>query len=442
MLPPLDPPLGVTLVALAAHPDDETLGAGGLIARVARSGGSVRVVVASDGEASHPQSPTTPAHRLAGRRRQEVTSALRRLGAPPPRLLGHPDGGLAGHVDAIAAALDEEVAAAATVVWIAAPWREDRHPDHEAAGAAAARVARQHRAVLLEYPVWAWEWDTPGGSLRRAGLRALRLDGQDLGDKQAAMALHVSQVAPLSTLPGDEAVVPDRVADHFRRDVEAYIVTDGWSGRGNTASLPAAYFDTLYDGARGRAPWGLDGGWYEQRKRALLLSALPSERYDLAVEPGCAVGLLTVELAARCRNVVAIDVSAEAVRATRERVAGADQLGTVDVRQGAIPDGWPILDRSPDLVVLSEVGYYLDTADWDATVALVVGSLAPGGHVVACHWRHAAPGYPATADQVHAALRRQGGLTLLSRHEEEDFLLDVLGAPGSGSVARRQGLLG
>jgi hypothetical protein len=67
-------------------------------------------------------------------------------------------------------------------------------------------------------------------------------------------------------------------------------------------------------------------------------------------------------------------------------------------------------------------------------------SLLEGGHVVAVHWRHHVPEHAAEADEVHAELRALPELHLLSRHEEDDFLLDVfvrIGDSGTDDVTRR-----
>src|ERR1700710_724852 len=83
------------LTVVAAHPDDESLGAGGLIASAARAGWSVDVIVATDGDASHPNSPTHDPAVLAQIRRREVVAAVAVL-APEATLtfLALPDGRL------------------------------------------------------------------------------------------------------------------------------------------------------------------------------------------------------------------------------------------------------------------------------------------------------------------------------------------------------------
>lgn len=194
-------------------------------------------------------------------------------------------------------------------------------------------------------------------------------------------------------------------------------------------SLPASYFEAMYAGSCD--PWEFATRWYEQRKYALTLAALPALRYGRALEVGCSVGVLTAALADRCDAVLAMDPSAAALAVARTRVPPS-----VELRQGSAPANWP---GGPfDLVVLSEVGYYLDRVDLEALLELVERDLAVGGTVVACHWRHPVADYPLTGDQVHEALVRW---PRLSRLEEEDFLLEVLVPGGADSVARREGLL-
>ena len=160
-----------------------------------------------------------------------------------------------------------------------------------------------------------------------------------------------------------------------------------------------AYFDRLY--AAADDPWGLAERFYERRKRELVLASLPRAHFRRAFEPGCATGLLTAGLAGRCDAVVAWDAAAAAVAQAARRLAGAPH---VRVEVGAIPGAWPAGEF--DLVVLSEVGYYV--ADLDALAARVDSALAGDGVVLAVHWRHAAADHPQTADDVHRVLGRVG----------------------------------
>lgn len=195
-------------------------------------------------------------------------------------------------------------------------------------------------------------------------------------------------------------------------------------------SLPVSYFDRMY--ADTEDPWGFRSRWYERRKYALTLAVLPEARFGSALEIGCSIGVLTAGLAERCDRLVAMDPSARALAAARERSPAG-----VEFRSGSVPADWPAGDY--DLVLLSEVGYYLDPDDLSALLDLIAADLTPGGVLVACHWRHPVADYPQSGDAVHAALADRW--PRLSRVEEEDFLLDVLQPGGPRSVARRTGLL-
>lgn len=199
-------------------------------------------------------------------------------------------------------------------------------------------------------------------------------------------------------------------------------------------TLPAEYFDAMYDAAPD--PWGLETRWYEQRKYAVTIASLPRPSYRRGFEIGCSIGVLTAMLAQRCDALLAVDVNAAAVDGARARLRGARH---VDVRRLAVPSQWP--PGSFDLVVLSEVGYYLSTPDLDDLLGRVTGSLDDAGSFVAVHWRHPVADYPLTGDEVHARIAAATGLDRQARHEEADFVLEVFAPPPAISVAAATGLI-
>jgi LmbE family N-acetylglucosaminyl deacetylase len=142
-------------VIVAAHPDDEVLGAGGLISALAASGARLRLVAITDGEGSHHGRADSVA--LAHRRAAESADALRALGADGTEVirLGLPDSGLADHEEKLAATLTPLVGGFDVCL---APWDHDMHPDHETAGRAARRASS---SPVLCFPVWMWHWAFP-----------------------------------------------------------------------------------------------------------------------------------------------------------------------------------------------------------------------------------------------------------------------------------------
>lgn len=421
------------VLVVAAHPDDETLGAGGLLATAAARGLPVDVLVLTDGEASHPESPTTTPARLAEVRATEVARAVA-LTAPDARVhrAQIPDGTLAAAPARVRGAVHDLLRPGTLLI---SPWSGDAHPDHDTAGRVCAELAATAGVRCLQYPVWAWHWAHPGDHRIpwTAGVR-LDLDPVVRGRKNAALAEHVSQTRPLSERPGDEVLLPPAVQQHFDRDFEVFLVPDGQE---LTESLGVEFFDGFYTD-NGDDPWGFEDRWYEQRKRALTAAVLPRPRFTSALEIGCSAGVFTVDLAARCDRLLALDIAASAVAQASGRVAAAGFGDTVETRVARVPQEFPAGEF--DLVVLSEVAYYCGPADLADLLARATAALSADGVLVACHWRHLVQGYPLTGDEVHRALRATPGLTVLAHHEEEDFLLDVLVRPPATSVARAGGL--
>ena len=422
------------LVVVAAHPDDETLGAGALIAQCGLSDIEVSVVVVTDGGASHPDSASTTPERLRHVRSAETVEAVRRLDPNAVvHTLGFADGAVREHRAEITVALHELLAGEATL--LAAPWRGDGHRDHRVVGEICAELAPEFAATLLEYPIWLWHWAAPhDDDVPWDTFAALLPNDAALAAKRDAIDAYTSQTAPLSDAPGDEAVLHPQFLRNFAGSREVYVTQTTTRSRPG-ATLDASYFDDLY--RRHDDPWGFTSRWYERRKRAVTLAALPDERFESVLEIGCSIGVLTEQLAERSAQLLAVDVSAAAVDRARDRLAGQTH---VRVERADVASVFPAGDF--DLVVLSEVGYYFSKSVLERVLGDAVDALSPGGTFVACHWRHPVDDYALSGDDVHTIIAGTvgAGLTRIARHEELDFVLDVYSAD-SRSVAARTGLL-
>lgn len=197
-------------------------------------------------------------------------------------------------------------------------------------------------------------------------------------------------------------------------------------------SVENHYFDQLFAGSDD--PWAFRQRWYERRKRALTLAALPRERYTSGFEPGCANGELSAELATRCERLLACDTSAAAVALARRRLADCPHVSVLHAR---LPEQWP--EGRFDLIVFSELGYYLDQQDLEAWIDRALESLTDNGQLLACHWRPAIDGCPLDAQAVHATLDRRLKMHRLFNYEDDDFLLHVWSRDGA-SVAKKEQL--
>ncbi|XLE16193.1 SAM-dependent methyltransferase (plasmid) [Deinococcus altitudinis] len=183
-------------------------------------------------------------------------------------------------------------------------------------------------------------------------------------------------------------------------------------------SLPARYFDDMYEVHQD--PWNFETSPYEAGKYDRTLAALPNGRYVSALEVGCSIGVLTARLAPRCTQLLSLDLSQRALDRARARCASLPQ---VRFERRQMPAEFP--PGRFDLLVLSEVLYYLSPADLQLMLERSVGALLPAGHLIAVHWTPAVHDYPQTGDQVHAALLAAPGLKHLYGERHEQYRLDL-----------------
>jgi SAM-dependent methyltransferase len=182
-------------------------------------------------------------------------------------------------------------------------------------------------------------------------------------------------------------------------------------------SLSPEYFEQMFNVSDD--PWSFRTRWYEKRKRALTLASLQRQRYQRVFEPACANGELSALLARRCESLLCQDINETAVGLARRRLREHDN---VCVEHARIPADWP--GGSFDLIVLSEVGYFLDPEEWAQVIQKTLRSLSDDGAVIACHWLHPVEGCSQDGREVHKRLDEHLRLHRLLRHEEADFLLE------------------
>lgn len=438
----LDPTAFGSVVVVSPHPDDETLAAGGLIARAADAGVPVRLVLVTDGENSHADSPTVSPSRMAAVRETETVAAMFSLHAAiTTTRLGIPDGGLREHREALTTGLVEVLQAVPSPVLLVAPWSGDGHRDHRIAGEVAEELATgpgsEHQDVTLAaYPIWLWHWGSPGTDAAPWGrVGAVHLTTELRERRSRALDAYRSQLAPLSDAPGDEPVVDTRHRRHFERAAELFFVSRPGPPvppeSTDDASRSRESFDAHY--ARKPGGWDFEGSWYEQRKRAVTVAALPRARFRSALELGCATGVLTRAITGVSDEVLGVDIS-EAPLADARRNAPAATFARMTV-----PEEWPT--GSFELVVLSEIGYYLSPGDLDRTIDRIARSLDDDGVLLACHWRHPDTGAVSSGDAVHARLRERWPRPASVTHVEEDFVLEVFPGRAAASVAHETGLV-
>ncbi|WP_428485102.1 PIG-L deacetylase family protein [Rhodopila sp.] len=219
---------GGTCLILAPHPDDESLGCGGLIAACCAAGRPPLVAILTDGAGSHPQSHAFPPARLRALREREARDAVAYLGLPPDRILflGQPDTA-APHqgpaftvaVNALSACVKRENHCSA----ILAPWRHDPHCDHEAASLIAAAVAERCEIRAVGFPVWGWTLPDDH-AVPAPESSGWRLDiARFLPLKRQAIQAHRSQYGGLITDDPTGFQLPPALLSAFETSFETFL---------------------------------------------------------------------------------------------------------------------------------------------------------------------------------------------------------------------------
>jgi SAM-dependent methyltransferase len=191
---------------------------------------------------------------------------------------------------------------------------------------------------------------------------------------------------------------------------------------GSGGRAPVEHFERL--AGESPDPWNYETSAYEQAKYRRTLAALP-ERTGATLELGCSVGVFTAMLAPRCRSLLAIDFSPTALRRARRRLDG---VPGVELSLRILPEEMP---AGPfETIVCAEILYY-----WSASLVLdglrrIEAALAPGGTLLAVHWRGADRRRELTGDDVHEILREHCELHWEEGEAVPGYRLDRWSADG------------
>jgi SAM-dependent methyltransferase len=170
------------------------------------------------------------------------------------------------------------------------------------------------------------------------------------------------------------------------RESMIFAIPDRWRGR-VAAALPArlvppemrrGFFDHFFDDGD---PFGFDINPEERLKFQKTLEVCGEGPLGRILELGCAVGSFTEILAPRATDVLAVDVSQAAVDQVVRRLRDHPN---VRAKAMSIPAEFP--DETFDLVVASDVLYYLSVEELKRCVARIEAALSDGATFVAVHY--------------------------------------------------------
>lgn len=180
-----------------------------------------------------------------------------------------------------------------------------------------------------------------------------------------------------------------------------------------------AYFDKMY--TQSKDPWNFETSEYEREKYAQTLAALGDKRFENGLEIGCSIGVLTGLLAKQCTKLLGVDISETPVEVARERYK--DQPG-ISFNVLDIPSQFP--EGMFDLIVVSEVGYYLSHDDLTLSRELILESLTPSGTLCLVHWRPQIENCLLNGDEVNDYFLRAENYSQTYQYVNEKYRIDVL----------------
>lgn len=218
------------VLVIAPHPDDETLGCGGLIASLSQKGIIVHTVFVTDGSSSHRNSASWPPARLAAERQKEAADALSRLGAgeQPRTFLALKDAAMPQPGDPVyETAMTKLLDALASLrpTHVLAPWRRDPHSDHRDAWLLIrdALGRADQDPVLLEYTIWLDELGAPEDFPVPGEVEEFSFTYPDLAEiKRSAIAAHVSQLGGLILDDPTGFFLTDETLDRLIKPTETF----------------------------------------------------------------------------------------------------------------------------------------------------------------------------------------------------------------------------
>ena len=419
---------GRGILVMAPHPDDESLGCGGLIALASSRGIPVIVAVMTDGSGSHPGSVAWPPDKLARLREQEVSDAIAELGVPSPSIVyfRYTDGKMDQQSSRRAQALRSLTGIVLNndIGAIFATWGEDPHPDHQATFDLAARLAETcPGTTLFAYPVWGLTQPPDTRLAQRLG-PVYRLNIAPVrARKQRAILAHRSQLGQIVLDDPDGFQLQPEVLELFAGRFETFIECHGASQQSShiaVSSVDPRHFNAIY--AKMADPWSYVGGEYETHRYDTIISHLPQARFRRGFELGCSIGVLTERLGSFCDAMLGGDCSAAAVAAARLRTQAA---GNIAVEVMRAPDEMP--EGHFDLIVLSEVLYFFCDADLERIAAFVSERLESSGTCILVNYLGDTESPRSGDNAAETFLQLLGdGYAVVSRHREPLFRLDML----------------
>ena len=384
------------LLVLAPHPDDESLGCGGLITLLKKADKSVKIVFLTSGDASHLNSKSHSSENLALIRQNEAKTACELLGVNITDLLflRLKDSKLPLlNFDDLKNVSNTILDRFSEFDSLALPWRRDPHDDHRVTyqiGEIILNLLRK-KVTKIEYPIWLWKNGIKKDWPMVEEVSAYRLDISKVRiQKKLAIQSHSTQLGKVIHDDPEGFVLTEELLAPFLSDFEYYFITKSR----NISTIGVSYFEALY--SFNSDPWDFENSSYEHDKYRASIDIFNNHTFKNGLEIGCSIGVQTCYFAKICKELLAVDISNIAVGEAKKRCSA---FSNITIKALDITKYFPT--GNFDLITLCEVGYYFDKKTLFEVFESIEQNLISGGNLLFVHWTSYVPKYPLSGDLVH-----------------------------------------
>jgi LmbE family N-acetylglucosaminyl deacetylase/protein-L-isoaspartate O-methyltransferase len=408
--------LGKVMI-VAPHPDDESLGCGGLIAQLRAQNAEVSILFMTNGEASHPNSIVYPPNKLAELRKREANRAAEILGVKEDRLifLNAGDGRLQNLenedkvVEQLAVIINNEKPDTLFI-----PWRRDHHSDHLATNKLVYKATKEMELLIAEYPVWLWKKGRVEDWPKNGEVLPYKLPVKSVKTRKfEAIMAHASQTTRLINDDPEGFILTQELLQPFLREYEYFFFPNK-----EKPSVDKSYFRELF--LKDPDPWNFETSSYEKAKYENILKVLPSRKYRNALEIGCANGVFTSLFAPQCEQYLGLELDGKALEKAKERCA---ELSNCKLLQWDVKNGLPL--GKYDIILFCEVGYYFEKKKLQQIFRSIYNALQPEGYLVMTHWTPFVRSYALTGLQVHETFEKEYSTEFQLYHSQRKDLYEL-----------------
>lgn len=177
------------------------------------------------------------------------------------------------------------------------------------------------------------------------------------------------------------------------------------------------FFEKKYK--QNKDPWEFATSQYELYRYDQIYQAINYKYYNLIVEPGCSIGVLTEKLSTVSKQVEASDFSPTAISLAKARCAHLKNISFSCESLVHLK-----IKKNTDLLILAEIGYYFEPLELKFILLRLLKEASSKLTILGEHWLGTSPDHIITGLEVHDVINSIHGLKNELTQRNDNFCLD------------------